>query len=255
MPRFAFLSAAVLLASVASPAQAAVFTTWNPISSTTRTATGTIADVNGSVDVELTISNASNVDYFFGVRNSSTFGTFSGGLTVADVYEPNPPGTSDFLGGLAGSNGALYTLNFSKAVVNPVFHVYNNDFRNYNFLGGLTPTVISGLNLAANGSSVGDVDGGVGSNFDNGGLTDPNKGRPGGSAYGSFQLTGTFTSISWNRTLNPGAFVTDGYSLGVSVDAVEKTSVPEPGSLALLGGVAVLGAGSVFKRKLSQEKV
>ncbi|HEY9800588.1 MAG TPA: hypothetical protein V6D25_09530 [Leptolyngbyaceae cyanobacterium] len=88
-------------------------------------------------------------------------------------------------------------------LVNPVFHVYNNDFRNYNFLGGLTPTVVSGLNLVANGSSVGAAAGGVGSNFDNGG-NDPNKGRPNGSAYGSFQLTGTFTSISWNRVLNPG---------------------------------------------------
>lgn len=248
MSRFALLPVAVILSAIASPAQAAVFTTWT--STTSTTAIGSIADVNGAVAVNLDISNASSIDYFFGIRNSSTVGTFFGGRTVADVYEPNLPGTSDFLGGVAGSNAALYTLTFSKAVVNPVFHVYNNDFRNYNFLGGITPTVVSGLNLVANGSSVGAAAGGVGSNFDNGGVNDPNKGRPNGSAYGSFQLTGTFTSISWNRVLNPGAFITDGYSLGVSVDSVQSSSVPEPASII---GLLAMGAfGVVSTRKKEQ---
>jgi hypothetical protein len=252
MSRFAILPVALIVTALASPAQAAVFTNWSSFNA--NSATGSIADVNEPVGVNLNITNrSSNYDNIMGVVNSSTFGTFSGGKTVADVYEPNPPGTSDFIYGGAGSDGALYTLNFAKAVVNPIFHIYNNDFRNYKFLGGLTPTVISGLNLTASGSSVGDSDGGLSyDNYDNGTLSDPNKGGPGGSAYGSFQLAGTFTSISWNRVLNPGAYITDGYNLGISVDSVQatSTSVPEPSSLGFLGGVAVLGAGSFLKRKL-----
>jgi hypothetical protein len=232
LSQWAAIAIAALVLS-ASPAPAA-YTIWTGFTPTS--GTGTLADPSGTITVNYSITGGGVNDFVADVLNSSDFGLFFGGINANDVYEPNPPGTDEFLNISAGSDTALYTLTFSSPVINPVFHVFNQDFRNYSFLGGITPTVVSGLNLVAAGSMVGDNDGGLTADF----AADSNKGNPAGSAYGSFMLAGTFTTIQWTRPLTPGAVVTDGNALAVSA-----TAVPEPSSVVLMGAgvVGVLGYG------------
>ena len=239
------LAALALIVGAGSPAHAAIFTTWTGTTSTS--ATGTIAAPGGPVTVNYSLTGGTGADSVTNITSSSGFGTFSG-LTVAQVYEPDPPGTNDFVTAIAGSETALYTLTFSRPVVDPVFHVFNLDFRRYAFLGGLTPTFLSGLNLVTTGNTANDNDGGA--TFDNGGFTDPQKGNSAGSAYGSFRLAGTYSTIQWNRLLNPGAqSPTDGYLLGVSVESVTATAVPEPSTLASAAVAGLMGVGGLAWRR------
>ncbi|HEX8199490.1 MAG TPA: hypothetical protein VF590_03320 [Isosphaeraceae bacterium] len=240
------LAAIALLLGAAHPARAALFTTWD--SFTTTSATGTIAGPGGPVTVTYSVTGGTGDDTVRNIRSSSNFGTFSG-LTVADVYEPNPPGTNDFLNAWAASGAALHTLTFSRPVVDPVFHVYNLDFRRYAFLGGLTPTFLSGLNLVTTGSTANDNDGGA--TADDGIFADPQKGNSTGSAYGSFRLTGTFTAIQWNRLINAtaGGGPIDGNFLGVSVESVNAAVVPEPSTFASAAVAGMIGLGILGRRK------
>lgn len=243
--RFGFLRSGTVLASLtiltlASAAHAQNYTIWSSVAATS--ASGAIADPGGAINVNLTFANSTGPDQFFGIMNSSTFGTFNSTLSTNDVYEPNPPGTSDFFGGVAGSNTATYTLTFSRPVIDPVFHIYNLDFRRFNFSGGVTTSIVSGLNMFSSGSVVGDTDS---STFDNAGA-DPTKGNPNGSGYGSFQVAGTFTSLTFTRPLGPGApSPTDGYYMGISAAGVAVNG-PEPGALALF---AVGAMGFVLRRR------
>jgi hypothetical protein len=225
-----------LAVCAAGAAQAAPsFVTWTGSDATTFI--GSIAAPGGDIGVTLSAANGGAI--LSSVTNSSGMGSYRGTLTAADVYAPDLPGTNDFIGWGSQSDATVYTLTFSRAVVDPVFHVFNLDYRAYDFLGGLTPTVISGFNLVASGSTAGDIDGAT---ADAGG---PGKGRDGGSAYGSFGLTGTFTSIPWTRPLLPGGYFSDGNYLGVSVSG--PTAVPVPGCLALLA--LGLGAAGVVRRR------
>lgn len=228
------------LALLSHQAQAQEFTIWNAATSTPALTMGTITDANGPIAVTYATTSGGSTQ---GVANSSQFGTFFGGLTTTQVYGATLPGTSDFAGAGAVSDSALWTLTFSRPVLNPVFYVYNLDFRLYTF-GNATPTVLSGLNLVASGNT---AQSRVPANFDNGGFGDPNRGNPNGSAYGSFQLTGTFTTLNWTRPLGPGGFVSDGGSLGVSI--TPTSAVPEPGSVALLVGMGATGAGFFVCRR------
>jgi hypothetical protein len=236
------LLAAGLLAIGLGPvaARAALFTTWT--SATTASATGIINDPGGPIGVDLGSSVAAGFP-FANIQNSADFGTFNGSLSVDDVYEPDPPGTADFLAFAASTDAATYTLTFSRAVTDPVFHVSNLDFRDYSFLGGLTPTVLSGLNLEATGSVVGDTDPAT---FDGGENANSNKGNPNGSAYGSFVLSGTYTQIEWTRPL-VGSFGQDGNRFAVSLLA--PAAAPEPPSLVSFATAGLLGLFHVRRRR------
>ena len=215
--------------------------TW--LSYTPTTATGVIADPGGDIDIGLSLLFGSS--YILGVQNSSSLGAFYGGATTADLYEPNLPGASDFLTMNSTNDTTLYTLTFSRAIVDPVFHVYNLDFRYYSFLGGISANVLSGANLMSWSNVVGDNNTYT---YDNGGFTDSSRGNQNGSAYGSFQLEGTFTTIQWTRPRGHSPFVTDGSWLGISTFAVTPpATVAEPGSAALT--TLALGLAGMARRR------
>lgn len=230
--------------SCRAQAQAQEFTIWNAATSTPAVSTGTITDANGPITVTLATTGAASGDSVQGALNSSQFGTFFGGRTAAQVYGATLPGTNDFNTSFANTNASVWSLTFSRAVLNPVFYVYNLDFRLYTF-SNATPTVLSGLNLSASGNT---AQASNPAQFDNGDFSDPNKGNPNGSAYGSFQLSGTYTTLTWTRPLGPGGFVTDGNRLGVSISPT-ATAVPEPGSIALLIGMGVTGASFLARKR------
>ena len=207
----ATLTGLTFLALLSGRAQAQEFTIWNPATSTAASTTGTITDATGPITVTLATTGAGIGDSAQGLVSSSAFGTFSGGLTATQVYGATLPGTNDFVDSLAESNSSLWSLTFSRPVLNPVFYVYNLDFRLYTF-SNATPTVLSGLNLVASGNTAQDNDP---STADTSAFNDPNKGNPNGSAYGSFQLSGTYTTITWTRPLGPGGSAFDGNFLAV----------------------------------------
>lgn len=228
----------VCVAGAVQAAPAYSTLTWSGFTSTT--AAGTVSDSRGNISATLSVHHGGAS--LLNILGSAYFGTFYGGQSAADVYEPNLSGVRDFLSIASQSDATVYTLSFSREVVNPVFHVYDVDFRNYSFQSGVTATVLSGLNLVAAGGVVGDDNGTV-SSYDAGRLDDPNRGAPSGSAYGSFQLLGRFTSIQWTRPLVSGGYVSDGNWLGIAITG----SVSEPGSLALAGLGLVL-AGTAGRR-------
>lgn len=230
------LATALLAAQPATAGQ--LYTIWD--SASAQAAHGTIG---GTISVNV---SASDTGISFPSRvSSSTFGTFNGTQSVTDVYGSGLPGTNDFLNSVNGSNATTVTVSFSQAVQNPIFYVYNLDFRDFQFANGINPVVLAGsLNLVAAGNVVGSTHPTL---FDNGILSDPNKGNANGSAYGSFQLLGTFTSLTYTRPLGDvGAFNSDGTALEISV------SVPEPAALPLFGiGAAAFLAQARRRRKQS----
>lgn len=181
----------------------------------------------------------------------STTNNTSPQYSYSSIYTPfiaatDRVGYTSFSGTL---NPATITISFSSAVTNPTFHVANLDSMQYDFaptagLGGLV--LISGNNgggdgILVAGTVISDgVSGGVGQS-----PTAPPLTTGARSAYGSVELLGTFSSLTINVSEpNLGG---DGGSFTIST--VDASSVPEPGSMALLVGMATVGAGVLRKRR------
>lgn len=144
-------------------------------------------------------------------------------------------------------NPATITINFASPITNPVFHVANLDAMQYDF----TPTIGLGSLVLLSGN--GDVSDGlrVSGNI----IFDANNGTVIGqtpsespfttgdrSAYGSISLLGTFTTLTFD--VSNGGLGGDGGAFTLSTAAV-----PEPGSVALLAGMATVCAGVLYKRR------
>ena len=183
---------------------------------------------------EWTAAVASSANFDASVINGT-----SPQYSYSNIYSPSAPLADQFgydqFGDRMGT--ARVTINFASAILNPVFHVANLDSSQYDFSAtpGVSLLLLSGNGGGGDGLSVsGDVVLDANPHTILGqAVTDPPITTGNRSAYGSVQLTGTFTTLTFDVTLGAGGG--DGGSFTLS----EVRAVPEPSSLALLAcGIA-----------------
>lgn len=179
----------------------------------------------------------------------STIDNSSPQYSYANVFSPTKlltdrVGYTSFSGTF---NPATITIKFGSPVTNPVFHVANLDSMQYDFaptagLGGLVllnGNGGGGDGILVAGTVISDADPTTIIGIDP--ADTPTTSGP-RSAYGSIELTGTFSSLVFNVS-NPNSNG-DGGSFTLSAAAV-----PEPGSIALFVGLASVGASLLRKRR------
>ena len=185
---------------------------------------------------------------FFGVGagfNQSTLDNSSPQYSYSNIYSPSTPLT-DRVGYQNTGGNSTITVVFGAAITNPVFQIANLDGAAFNFSStvGLTGVVL----LSQNGPGSLAVDS---SNtlFNPGsgilGL-DPSTPPPTSgnrSGYGSAELLGTFTTLTIRVGTN-----TSGDS-GSFTLSTSPAAVPEPGSIALLVGMGITGAGFLARKR------
>ncbi len=209
-------------------------------------AQGTITTGSSSV-VTVTYTNAQGIGFYQpsggsdywtagGVRNPATSPYTS---TAVD----NIPTSTDIV---ALSRAGVQTLNFSQAIANPVFafvslngngYAFNRDFELLS-LGGVDGNACGYWGCGGASKVVVDLGGG---NFE----YQLNSNNAGGSEpHGALRFLGTFDTVTWRSNSNE---YWNGFTVGVQDTAVDfcaanptapgcsPNSVPEPGSLALVG--------------------
>jgi hypothetical protein len=219
--------------------------------------TGTAGSFSGTVD-GITVAGAitTQVSSFEfrptgPIFGDSTTDNTSPQYSYAGIFTPTIALTDKIGYGKSDLNMAQVarvTITFGAPVINPVIHVSNLDSGYYDFAptSGLGALVL----LSGNGG------GGDGLGITGGtrlvdldpttivgvAPTSPPPTTGARSAYGSVQLTGTFTSLVFDFGSNPAAISGDGGNFTFSADAA---AVPEPSSVVLMGAgvVGVLGYG------------
>lgn len=184
--------------------------------------------VTGSITIP-----ASNISFQFDVTGTqyfeSTTDNTSPQYSYSNIYSPSIPltdrvGYTSFSGTF---NPATITINFSSPLTNPVFHVANLDFMQFDF----SPTVgLAGLTLLSGNGGGGDgiqVVGNIISDANNTSQlgippTDPPPTTGPRSAYGSVELLGTFQTLTIN-VVNPN-LGGDGGSFTISATVPETSS-------------------------------
>ena len=229
------LSACATLAGSVAGAQPVAWTNWTSFTAgTPGSATGTMAATGGPVTVTYTgevlggsQTSAGGTTYFDpnspGHNFSST--TYSNGTTV-----PNGPGTNPgFIQMQGGGNRVVNTLTFSTPVNNLFFaiislgqpgtgvaYAFNHTFSIATQGGGWWGTCGSPPCLTQSGNTLTGIEG-----------------------DGTLIFNGPVTSISW--TADPSEYW-HGFSVGA------QSTVPEPGSMALLG-TGLVGLVPMVRRR------
>jgi hypothetical protein len=215
----AILGVGLLLAAGTTSASASTIN-WTTWSSNTA---GTISGLGITVTYSGQLFGLSS-----GYPSWTPVSTFSGG-TVG-----NPPLSSGGMIRLTGGSTTVDTITFSSPVVNPVMAIWSLGQGGIN--ASFTFTSSEPFAIESGGPS---AEFGGSSIF-------VCSGNPlavcGTEGNGTIQFNGTFSSISWT---NP---VFENY-YGFTVGAVGTSTVPEPGTLLLLGS-GVLGFVGVLRRKL-----
>lgn len=195
-------TAALLLSSPNAASAAPInWTTWS------NTVTGTM-NAPGSV----TVTFAGNpFGMAPGYPSWGPSGTFNGG-TVG-----NAPPSSGGIIQLQGGNTLLQTITFSTAITNPVMAIWSlgQGGAPTTFVFSQTPTFQSG---------------GPSNEYGGQAITVSGNTVTGVEGNGTFQFTGTFSSISWT---NPDYEFWYGFTVGAPNQS--RTEVPEPASILLLG--------------------
>lgn len=212
------LGALILVGSLlAAPAARAVPVTWVDWTTANSTsASGTAGGIAVSFTGNINPAAQTNGGTNFWAVNSSTY--------TAPPVADNAPPDSDIIRLIGGTGTGVQTLSFSQAVVNPVMAIMS--------MGQPGVAVRYLFDAPFDVLKVGP------GFFGNGSLTElAGNVLEGREGHGLIQFQGTFSSISWTV---PTPENWHGFQVGI------LASVPEPGSVALMGlGLAglLLGRG------------
>jgi hypothetical protein len=232
----AFVGALLVTLIGAPAARADVFLDLTAVTpGTSGTFTGTLNGV--AVTGAITANDGSyqwNLTGLASFDNSVTNNT-SPQYSYSNIYTPSTPLT-DQVGydKFASSGTATVTITFGSAITNPVFHVANLDASQdtFSLTGGLTGLSLlsgnggGGDGLGVSGNTVLDLNPNTALGQDP--ATPPLTSGP-RSAYGSVELLGTISTLTFNVS-SVGIFPGDGGSFTLSTSTA---AVPEPSSLVL----------------------
>lgn len=194
-------------------------------------ASGTLTDSSGAI----TVSYSGDV-----ANTTSLGGGFNYWQSPSDPYVsatvPNAPTESDIITIDTANGGALNTITFSQAVLNPLMAIVSQGTpsRTVNYTFDTPFDVVSYGNGYWNFATGFFVSAGAGLFEQSGNVL---VGREG---HGVIQFQGLVSSISWSTSPNE---YWHGFTIGV-IDGNIPEPVPEPASLALLG----LGALAAARR-------